>query len=77
MINESAKYDEMGVGSLSNKDKADPKQLKWEMQRDEFVKGKNWKKTKKFNKNKQNKSKSKKENIGKIKNNKANNSSKK
>lgn len=34
MINESSRYDEMGVGSISNKDNADPKQLKWEMTRD-------------------------------------------
>ncbi|CAF0778724.1 unnamed protein product [Brachionus calyciflorus] len=62
MINESAEYDKMGVGSISNKDRADPKQLKWEMGRDDF--GQNWKKAKKFG----NKSKGKKEKIGKIKN---------
>ena len=32
-MNESSKYDDMGVGSISNKDKSNPKQLKWEMNR--------------------------------------------
>ena len=35
IINESAKYDDMGVGNVSNKDRADPKQLKWEMKGEE------------------------------------------
>lgn len=46
MINESNKYEEMGVGSISNKDNANPKQLKWELQRDGDFTGKNWKKQK-------------------------------
>lgn len=54
MINESSRYDEMGVGSISNKDNAGPKQLKWEMKRNdaEFKKNKrfNNKKIKKFDK---------------------------
>lgn len=35
LINESSRYDEMGVGSISNKDNANPKQLKWEMKRND------------------------------------------
>jgi hypothetical protein len=52
MINDSSKYDEMGVGSISNKDNANPKQLKWEMQRDERLNGKKWNKKKDFRKSK-------------------------
>ena len=68
LINESNKYDEMGVGSISNKDNANPKQLKWEMQRDERLNGKNWKNKKgtKFSKHSKNfKSKSNNKN-GKV-----------
>ena len=36
LINESTRHDELGVGSISNRDRADPKQLKWEMNRDDF-----------------------------------------
>lgn len=45
MINESSRYDEMGVGSISNRDNADPKQLKWEMKRNDTE----YKKNKRFN----------------------------
>ncbi len=33
LINESSKNDDMGIGSISNKDKSNAKQLKWEMNR--------------------------------------------
>jgi len=33
LINESSKNDELGVSSISNKDKSNAKQLKWEMNR--------------------------------------------
>ena len=55
----------MGVGSISNKDNADPKQLKWEMMRDFDHKrkgGKRFSKSKggkKFNKGKPNKASNK------------------
>jgi len=54
MINESSRYDEMSVGSISNKDNADPKQLKWEMKRNdvEYKKNKRFKKFDKFSKEK-------------------------
>lgn len=38
MINESSKYDELGVGGISNYDNANPKQLKWELDQDDFGK---------------------------------------
>lgn len=65
LINESARYDDMGVGSISNKDRADPKQLKWEMDRNDLSNAKNWKKSKKIG----SKTKAKKDKIGKIKKN--------
>lgn len=69
LVNDSARYDELGVGSISNKDKADPKQLKWEMNRNDLSNGKKWKKTNKL----PNKTKNKQQKIGKIsKNNLAN-----
>jgi len=54
MINESSRYDEMNVGSISNKDNADPKQLKWEMKRNdvEYKKNERFKKLDKFSKEK-------------------------
>lgn len=42
LLNKSSQYDELGVGSISNRDNADPKQLKWEMARDEYSRGKDW-----------------------------------
>ncbi len=33
MINETQKYEDKGVGFISNKDNADYKQLKWELNR--------------------------------------------
>lgn len=51
MINDSSKYDELGVGGLSNADNATPKQLRWELDQDDFGKnGKRWKKGKKSGK---------------------------
>ena len=42
LLNKSSQYDELGVGGISNRDNADPKQLKWEMARDEYSRGKDW-----------------------------------
>jgi hypothetical protein len=74
LINEAAKYDEMGVGSISNKDKADPMQLKWEIDRDDKIFGQKWKnknsKTFKAKKSKKDFTKNKKKNFGKLKNKK-------
>lgn len=59
MINESVKYDEKGVGSISNRDNADVKQLQWEMKRDRDMNGG-------FKKRKNNKIHFKKKNNGKV-----------
>lgn len=50
IINDSSKYDELGVGGISNADNANPKQLRWELDRDDFSGdggAKRWKKGKK------------------------------
>ncbi len=74
ILNESSKYDELGVGSVSNKDKSTPKQLQWEMKRnDEFKR----RKPKTGFKNNKSKSIEKKKNIGKIKNGKSSGGGKK
>ncbi|XP_066280307.1 CCAAT/enhancer-binding protein zeta-like [Branchiostoma lanceolatum] len=41
--NAGSKFDNIGIGALSNKDNADAKQLKWEVARDQWVRGQNWK----------------------------------
>ncbi|KAL3875114.1 hypothetical protein ACJMK2_038048 [Sinanodonta woodiana] len=48
LIDDSATsgLDMTGANAMSNKDKADVKQLKWEMQRDQWIKGVDWKKKK-------------------------------
>ncbi|KAK3593430.1 hypothetical protein CHS0354_020192 [Potamilus streckersoni] len=48
LIDDSANsgFDMTGANAMSNKDKADVKQLKWEMQRDQWIKGVDWKKKK-------------------------------
>ena len=58
LINESSKYDELGVGGISNKDNSDPKQLKWEMKRDQKF-GQNGSKKPKFSKFKKSSNKNK------------------
>ena len=49
MINETQKYEDKGVGFISNKDNADYKQLKWELNRFNDSKPNKFK-NKKFNK---------------------------
>eukprot|EP00058_Branchiostoma_floridae_P027830 XP_002613321.1 hypothetical protein BRAFLDRAFT_68288 [Branchiostoma floridae] len=44
--NAGSKFDNIGIGALSNKDNADAKQLKWEVARDQWVRGQNWKEKK-------------------------------
>lgn len=68
LINESSKYDELGVGSISNKDKANPKQLQWEMKRNQEFKKRS--KGARGGGKKSSKSFEKKSKIGKIKSNK-------
>lgn len=65
LVNDSARYDELGVGSISNKDRADPKQLKWEMNRNDLSYGKKWEKSNKLS----SKTKTKQKKIGKIRKN--------
>jgi hypothetical protein len=66
MIQEGAEYDRQGVGSISNKDKADVKQLKWEMDRhSDYNNGKG----SKSNYKKSNKSFSKQKHLATKKNN--------
>jgi hypothetical protein len=67
----------MGVGSISNLDNANPRQLRWELDQDGFANDKNWKKNKnakKFKGGKSvkngNKSSIKKNNIGNLKSSK-------
>lgn len=49
LINESTKMDDEGVGAISNKDKSNAKQLKWEMNRfNDDSRGKFGKKDNKF-----------------------------
>ena len=74
IINESSKYDELGVGGISNKDRANPKQLQWEMKGNDNFKRRN--KTSKGGIKKKNglkpaKSTQKKGNIGNLKSTKA------
>ncbi|KAG1664483.1 CCAAT/enhancer-binding protein zeta [Nymphon striatum] len=47
--NANSKLNMIGTETLANKDNADVKQLKWEMQRDRFVKGHDWKQKKRKN----------------------------
>jgi len=47
ILNESGKINSMGLGSVSNKDNADPKQLKWEINRNRDFSKRNSKKSNK------------------------------
>lgn len=47
MINETQKYEDKGVGFISNKDNADYKQLKWELNRFNDNKSNKFRKVKK------------------------------
>jgi hypothetical protein len=73
IIDDSSKYDALGVGAVSNKDKASAKQLQWEMKNnDESFKKRRGGSGGAFNKKsgKGNKSSPKKGGVGKLANGK-------
>ena len=50
LLNESATYDKLGVGTISNKENANAKQLRWEMDREaRFRKGGSFKRSSRRN----------------------------